>query len=710
MKNINLRSPKWLTTGMMLLGFLSVSLPVSASDNQSVTNKADFSTDSIYQIVTDRFNDGDSSNNGQGNIFDKNDPKKYHGGDWKGIINKINDGYLTDMGISAIWISSPVENIDSVDPSNQGAAYHGYWGKDFYRTNSHFGNMNDFKQLIEIAHAKNIKVVIDFAPNHTSTAECKDLTFPEDGALYKDGTLVGKFTDDKQKLFNHESWTDFTTYENSIYHSMYGLADLNNVNPTVDNYLKGAVDKWLDMGIDGIRVDAVKHMSQGWQKNWLSHIYEKHNVFTFGEWFTEGGFNDPQMTTFANTSGMGLLDFRFAHSVRRLYTDMSASMHDFYNLIKATETEFKEVSDQVTFIDNHDMERFATKVAGNQTAVNQAYALLLTSRGVPNLYYGSEQYAQGANDPENRGDMPSFNKDSVAYKVISKLAPLRKQNQALAYGGTEQRWINDQVLVFERKFGNSVALVAVNKDQTNSYQIKDAKTSLPVNKYEDKLGGLLGGKQLSVTSGGKIDTFDLGPGQVAVWTYEGKDNSPQLGDVDASIGLVGNEITISGQGFGTSQGQISFGGVAADIVSWSDTLIKLKVPNVKAGYYDISVANAKQEKSNVYKGFEVLTDKQIPVRLMVNNFETQPGEQLYIVGDAFELGANDNSRAIGPMFNNTASIAKYPNWFFDVNLPINQSINCKLVKKDSNGNALWTSNDTYTIKTKDQAETIIVKN
>ncbi|WP_269205700.1 alpha-amylase family glycosyl hydrolase, partial [Streptococcus equi] len=132
--------------------------------------------------------------------------------------------------------------------------------------------------------------------------------------------------------------------------------------------------------------------------------------------------------------------------------DLSAKMQDFYNMIVATEKEYKEVSDQVTFIDNHDMTRFATLVNHNQTAVNQAYALLLTSRGVPNLYYGSEQYATGANDPENRGDMPTFDKNSTAYQVISKLAPLRKKKSSPAYGTTQQRWINDQVLAFERKW------------------------------------------------------------------------------------------------------------------------------------------------------------------------------------------------------------------------------------------------------------------
>ncbi|MGZ7317556.1 alpha-amylase family glycosyl hydrolase, partial [Streptococcus pyogenes] len=95
-------------------------------------------------------------------------------------------------------------------------------------------------------------------------------------------------------------------------------ADLNNINPKVDQYMKEAIDKWLDLGVDGIRVDAVKHMSQGWQKNWLSHIYEKHNVFVFGEWFSGHTDDDYDMTTFANNSGMGLLDFRFANAIRQL--------------------------------------------------------------------------------------------------------------------------------------------------------------------------------------------------------------------------------------------------------------------------------------------------------------------------------------------------------------------------------------------------------
>lgn len=167
-------------------------LIVKSESYNSVSNRADFSSDVIYQIITDRFSDGDESNNPKGEIFDKANPRKYHGGDWRGVINKVKDGYLKNLGITAIWVSSPVENITTIDPTNGSAAYHGYWAKDFFKTNSSFGTIEDFKEMIKVAHDNGIKVVIDFAPNHTSTAEYNGLKFPEDGALYKNGELIGR--------------------------------------------------------------------------------------------------------------------------------------------------------------------------------------------------------------------------------------------------------------------------------------------------------------------------------------------------------------------------------------------------------------------------------------------------------------------------------------------------------------------------------------
>ncbi|SHL91729.1 Glycosidase [Anaerosporobacter mobilis DSM 15930] len=684
-------------------GVIFNNIPVQAattSTDAEVTNTASFSTDVIYQIVTDRFFDGNTSNNPTGSIFDKSNLQKYHGGDWAGITQKLNEGYFTGMGVTALWISSPVENITTIDPSNNCASYHGYWAKDFFKTNSYFGSVSDFQTMISTAHALGIKIVIDFAPNHTSTAEYGTMTFPEDGALYKNGTYLGGFKNDSQGLFNHESWTDFSTLENSIYHSMYGLADLNHQNATVDTYMKEAIQKWLDYGVDGIRVDAVKHMSAGWQKNWLSSIYSYKPVFVFGEWFNGGVAADADMTKFANDSGMSLLDFRFANAVRNALGSGTATMKDLYNVVTATGSDYEEVNDQVTFIDNHDMSRFMTLASNNQRAVDNAYVILLTSRGVPTIYYGSEQYATGSTDPNNRGDMPSFNTNSTAYKVIGKLAPLRKTNPALAYGTTTERWINNDVMIYERQFGSNVVVTAVNRNQSSSYSISGLYTNLPQGTYTDVMQGTLGGGNITVTSGGAVNTFTLGAGQSAVWQYTASSSTtPLIGNVDPMMGVAGNTVTITGRGFGNTQGSVSFGTNAAQVVSWTDSTIKVIIPSVSAGKYAIKVTTSTGSASNSYSGFEVLSGKQISVRFKVNNATTNYGTNIYLVGNIFELGNWDASKAIGPLFNNTSTIGVYPTWFFDVSVPAGTAIQYKFIKKDASGNVVWESGSNHTVTT-----------
>ena len=693
-----------------VLAFTSLPMsPVQAKTDAEVTNTAGYSTDVIYQIVTDRFADGDSSNNPSGDIFDKTDLKKYHGGDWAGITQKINEGYFQNMGVTALWISSPVENIMSIDPSNNCASYHGYWGKDFFRTNSAFGTMEDFQTLLDTAHANGLKIVIDFAPNHTSTAEYAGITFPEDGALYRDGTLVGTFSNDSTGLFNHESWTDFSTLENGIYHSMYGLADLNQMNATVDDYLKDAIDQWLDMGVDGIRVDAVKHMPQGWQTNWLSDIYEDHDVFVFGEWFNGGTGNDQQMTDFANNSGMSLLDFRYANAVRNAIGSESGTMQELYQVMVDTEADYDEVNDQVTFIDNHDMSRFMTLSDNSQDDVNQAYVMLLTSRGVPTIYYGSEQYMTGSTDPYNRGDMISYDTNSKAYQIISKLAPLRKSNAALAYGTSKEKWMNDDVLIYERQFGDDVVLTAVNRNENVSYNIAGLFTDLPAGSYQDALDGLLNGETINVSSTGAVSNFTLDGGECAVWTYTTASQDVKIGNVDPGMGVSGNTITISGRGFGETQGRVLFGNTEASIIDWSDSLIELQIPSVAGGEYAITVNTANGE-ADTFDGFKVLTASQVATRFYVNNADTEYGQSVYIVGNVEELGNWDTDKAVGAFFNNTESIATYPTWFYDISVPAGTTIEYKYIKKDAAGNVIWESGANHVYTTVSNGTGIVVDN
>lgn len=623
-----------LIIGVIIIGIQFSSDKTDLQSSIDVENP-DFSHNTIYQIVTDRFYDGDSSNNPSGDIFDPENNRKYHGGDWKGIADKIEDGYITDLGISAIWISSPVENIDFIDPSNDSASYHGYWGKDFFKPNPYFGTLEDFKNLVDTAHENDIKIIIDFVPNHTSTVEPYDLYYPEDGALYGEGELIGSYSDDKKDIFHDQNSTNYTTYENGIYYKLHGLADLNHLNPTVDEYMKDSINMWLDLGVDGIRVDAVKHMAPGWQKNWVSSIYENKNVFVFGEWFHDSYKEDPLMTKFENEIGMSLLDFRFANSVRDLVAKGPYNMENFYKMIEDTEEKYKNVNKMVTFVDNHDISRIFSRTY-NEDKVNIAHALLLTSRGVPTVYYGSEHYMEGGQDPENRKDMETFSKNSNSYKIISKLANLRKSGDSLAFGNTVKRWLSEDVLIFERQFGDETTLVAINLSEEESYQIDGLETTLKKGSYKDVLEGIQNGFKIKIDSEGKANSFQLEPLTVAVWHSKSEKDKTQIGNISPSIGLPGNQISITGRNFGDEEKSVKISGEKGEIVNWKNDRIDFIIPNVEPGFSEIVI---EIDGENIEVGnIDILTDSQIPVRIFAKDVETEPGEHIYIVGNVYELG------------------------------------------------------------------------
>jgi len=696
-----------ISLSLALIVFLGVTLTsftqstAFAAPHTSVSNKQNFSTDVIYQIVTDRFHDGNSANNPTGSAFSSGctNLRLYCGGDWAGIIQKINDNYFTDMGVTALWISQPVENIYSVINYSgvNNTAYHGYWARDFKKTNPAYGSMTDFQNLINTAHAKNIKIIIDFAPNHTSPAMETNTSFAENGKLYNNGSLLGGYTNDTNQYFHHNGGTSFATIEDGIYRNLYDLADINHNNNTIDNYFKEAIKLWLDMGIDGIRVDAVKHMPFGWQKSWLSYIYSYKPVFTFGEWFLGVNEQSSDNYYFANESGMSLLDFEFGQRVRQVFRDNTATMYDLDAMISSTATNYTQVVDQVTFIDNHDMERFHT-TGGSARKLEQALAFTLTSRGVPAIYYGTEQYLTGGNDPDNRGKMPSFSKTTTAYNVIKKLAPLRKSNPAVAYGSTQQRWINNNVYIYERKFGNNVVVVAINKGSSNA-SISGLSTSLPAGTYTDVLGGLLNGNNITATSSGAVNNFTLAAGAVGVWQYtESSASAPLIGNIGPDMGKAGNTVTIDGRGFGSSKGTVYFGTTAvtgSNITSWEDTQIKVKVPSITAGKYNIKVRTSASVDSNTYANFNILTGNQVTIRFIVNNATTSLGQNVYLTGNVAELGNWDTNKAIGPMYNQV--IRSYPSWYFDVSVPANTTIEYKYFKK-SGSTITWQggSNRTFT--------------
>jgi hypothetical protein len=345
-------------------------------------------------------------------------------------------------------------------------------------------------------------------------------------------------------------------------------------------------------------------------------------------------------------------------------------------------------------------------ITTDKNRLHEALAFLITCRGIPNILYGDEQYlyntTNSGNDPYNRVAMSSFSTSTTAYQLISKLAALRASNDALGYGTTQQRWINNDVYIFERQFYNDVVLIAINKNDTTGYNITGLDTALPAGTYSDYLGGLLSGGSLTVGSGSGGNNpatgFTLGPSTVAVWQKQVNATAPEVGSIGPYVGQPGMTVTIAGDGFGSATGTVLFGTTTASVKSWSNNSVTVTVPSVTAGTYSVTVKNSGGTQSNGIS-FNVLTGKLIPVTFTVNNAQpTNTGDYIFVTGSVPELGSWGTTfqTAVGPMLD-----PNYPNWFLNVSLPAGTTVQYKYIDIQANGNVIWEpgNNHSYTVPT-----------
>ena len=672
----------------------------------------DFKKQVIYQIVTDRFNNGDTSNDNppqSSGLFDstKTNWRLYWGGDLAGIQQKMS--YLKGMGVTAIWISPPVDNLNLNIPDGNGnptAAYHGYQARDFKRIEEHFGDASNtwaaFDSLVSTAHQNGIKVIVDFAPNHTN-----DNGAGEFGSLYDNGTFLAAYNNDPNGYFHHNpNISNFNDRYQLQYYTLFGLSDLNQESPTIDGYLKAALQQLAQHGVDAFRIDAVKHVTWGWEYSMQNAIFNNAPSFIFGEWF-QGNTSDSlyhDSFKFTNKSGISLLDFPLNTAIRDVFANNNA-FSEIDSTLTTENSNFTWQNDLVTFVDNHDMPRLLS-VNNNMNRLNEAMAFVLTCRGIPVIYYGDEQYlhndTNGGGDPYNRLWMSSFSTTTTAYSLINKLSTLRQNNNALGYGTSQQRWINSDVYIFERKFFNDVVLIAINKNDATGYSIGGLNTALPPGGYSDYLSGLLGGFAIIVNSGSggnnPVVNFTLPAHTVAVWQSVGSVPAPGVGSIGPTVGQPGLSVTIAGKGFGATTGSVLFGATAAAIQSWSDTSVKFTVPSVANGVYNAQLKNSSGTAANTIQ-FTVLAAKLIPVTFTVNNATpTNAGDYIFITGSTVELGnwSTTWDGAVGPMLDPT-----YPNWFLNASVPAGKAIQFKFIKIAADGTVTWEngSNHQYTVPT-----------
>lgn len=406
--------------------------------------------DVIYQVLVDRFEDGDPTNNDQGDgEYDPSDLGFYHGGDWAGLTDRL--GYIADLGVTAIWLS-PVSEQQPLSRDGQEASYHGYFTRDFATPNEHFGDRAELQELIDTAHGLGLKMILDVVPNHTADYLAGTST------TYSPSTYKPASPLDNASYFHHAGDCLFNGLETQTQIEncdLGGLDDLDQSNPVVSAHLMNTYKDWVDMGFDGIRVDAARSVP----KPWLAAFEAAMGVPTFGEVFV----GDVDYVSEYQDYEWGVLDFPYFFTVRDAFsadTDMN-KLGDLFD----QDSKYANPNRLETFLDNHDRARFLTWADDNYQRLRSGLTFLLTSRGVPVIYYGTEQADDGNGNPyevpiankDNRKDMESFDQNSNLYKHIQRLTAIKAAYPALQVGTQREMWSDTSVYGFSRRVDSTGA-------------------------------------------------------------------------------------------------------------------------------------------------------------------------------------------------------------------------------------------------------------
>ncbi len=502
-------------------------LPAIPSDPEAAplqVSDIEFRGETIYFVFVDRFHDGDPTNSAgpDPHLYDPThtDWGKYWGGDLQGVLDKLD--YLHACGVTAIWLTPLFEQIERM--SWHAAPIHGYWTKDFKRINPRFvggahevqvfaRNDTVFDKLVAEMHRRGMKLILDIVCNHSSpdAAGVK-------GQLFDDGRLVADFNDDKEHWYHHygevRDWNDEWQVQNC---ELAGLATFNENNPKYRNYIKSAIRGWLDKGVDALRVDTVKHMPLWfWQEFTGDMTSHKPATFIFGEWIYSGP-NDPRSVEFANLSGMSLLDFGLCTAIRQGMGHNDPRGFEVIDEVFRLDDRYRNATELVTFIDNHDMPRFGS-LNGDPAVLRLAVDLVLTARGIPCIYYGTEQYlhndTNGGNDPYNRPMMEKWDLSTPIVQDMKKLSDLRRRNPAVRYGRQAVKFLSPDTYAFTRVYRDSRVLVVLHRGGETTLPELDAE--MPDGTHRC----LLTGAELRVT-GGKTAPLKLPPQSVHVFPVDG---------------------------------------------------------------------------------------------------------------------------------------------------------------------------------------------
>lgn len=505
----------------------------------------------IYFIVTDRFFDSDPANGGgrDPGSYDptRTDWLKYWGGDLGGVLAKLD--YLQGLGASAIWITPVFDQVDGLtDAEGRGqAAYHGYWARDFRRIDEHLvsnpddvhvftGGSTVFDRLVAEMNRRDMTLVLDVVCNHSSPVVARDK-----GVLYDDGQFLTSYDDDRLGWYNRAGGiTDWKDPEDVQQGELCGLADFNENVHSFRQYIKQVMTEWLDKGVGALRVDTVKHMPLWFWQEWTSDLRaHRPDLFLVGEWY-QGGCWDPASVAFANRSGMTIFDFSLQRALEDALARSAPAGFRLVHDVLERDRAFSRATHLVTFVDNHDMPRFLS-VGGTPERLGLATAFILVGRGIPCLYYGDEQLLHddtgGGGDPYNRPMMTRWDLEAPLARTIRTLSRVRRENVAVQRGYHQERWMDADTYVFERGYGPSICLAALQRGGPRT--VGPIETRLPDGEHRC----VLTDRAVTVT-GGRIDSLELPADGALVFSHAVPEPAAR-----------GTRVTFQLNGFATALGE-----------------------------------------------------------------------------------------------------------------------------------------------------------
>ena len=471
------------------------------------------SSDVLYMLMPDRFANGNAVNDNDKALSpstaDRKDPNARHGGDLAGIEKHLD--YFNELGVTALWFTPVLEN------SMTGGSYHGYATTNYYKVDPRLGTNDEYKNLIDEAHNKGLKIVMDMIFNHCGSEHPWLIDMPShDWFNFPD--YKKNFVQTSYKVMPHvdpyASDYDFKTMNDGWF--VRSMPDLNQKNPHVLRYLIQNSFWWIEYaGIDGIRMDTYPYADFDGMAEWMKELNEEYpNFNVVGEsWVTEPAYTaywqkDSKLSAPRNSHLKTVMDFSFYDKINQAKNEESTEdwkgLNRIYNNF-VYDYLYPNPSSVMAFLDNHDTNRFLED--GNDIAeLKQAVTLLLTIPRIPQLYYGTEIMMNGrknVSDGYVRKDFPggwasdaqnAFTREgrtpiqNEIFDYISKLLHWRKDNAVISEGTMKHFIPQNGIYIYVRSFEGKAAMVILNG--TNKEQV------LPIKHYNEVLNNATTGKDI----------------------------------------------------------------------------------------------------------------------------------------------------------------------------------------------------------------------